>query len=171
MGSGHRARAGLNSVKPVNLTRLFTAGPFARAHVSLASRFQFRVRTLLLAPVILALSWWLAVQKIEMDIRSEDYQQIALLHEQEAVSYQQFVESPIPDQYVYGWGYVTSSGQSWSLYTGRTRPLTEAERMNAKRDRERAGRRVAYHRALTRKYSWAARFPWFPIATDAPEPD
>ena len=31
-------------------------------------------------------------------------------------------------------------------------------------------RKVAHHEAMRRKYSTAARFPWFPVLPDPPEP-
>jgi hypothetical protein len=48
-------------------------------------RYQLRVRTLLLVPIVVALSCWLAVQAVD---HGDDYQQLAAVHAEEALFYQ-----------------------------------------------------------------------------------
>jgi hypothetical protein len=37
--------------------------------------------------------------------------------------------------------------------------------------KERATRGIAYHAAMAQKYRYAARYPWFPVEPDPPEPE
>ena len=61
-------------------------------------RFQMRVRTLLLMPVMLAFAWWLADHAIDWQQYREDYQERAALHESNETHSREFAESPIPDR-------------------------------------------------------------------------
>jgi hypothetical protein len=126
-------------------------------------RYQLRVRTLLLVPAVVALSCWLAVQAVD---HGDDYQQLAAVHAEEALFYQTFAQSAIPDTIV---DYTLClRGQRCG---GRDRPTTEAEKMEARRSQERAGRLAAYHFALRRKYALAALVPWLPLTPDPLPPE
>jgi hypothetical protein len=128
-------------------------------------RYQLSVRKLLVIPVIVALSWWLAVQAIELSNQRDKFQELAALHEKEALSHQVVANSSIGDT-------ITIQGHAADRRCNMIdRPISEAEILEAKGFRERAGRRAFYHQALGRKYAWAAWFPWLPVATDPPEPE
>jgi hypothetical protein len=122
-------------------------------------RYQFRVRTLLFVPTIGALSCWLAVRAVD---HGEEYQQLAAAHEKEAWSWQTIAHSPISN---------TVADYTLGVCNARDRPATEAQQMEAKRSRERAGRLAAYHLALKRKYALAAWLPWLPLAADPAPPE
>jgi hypothetical protein len=126
-------------------------------------RYQVRVRTLLLIPTVVPLSWWLAVQAVE---HGDDYQQRAATHAKEASSWQMVAKSPLPNTVV---DFTLAAGDR--RCSGRDRPLSEAERLEERLHRERAGRLAAYHRSLKRKYALAAWLPWLPLATDPPPPE
>src|SRR5690242_4740621 len=103
-------------------------------------RYQLRVRTLLLIPTIVPLSWWLAVQAVD---HCDDYQHRAALHQKEALFCRGIAQSPIPDIIV---DYTLGVGDR--RCSGRDRPMSEAEKTEARRFRERAGRLAAYHHSL-----------------------
>jgi hypothetical protein len=125
--------------------------------------YQVRVRKLLLIPIVVALSWWLAIQAVE---HGDDYQQRAAAHAKEASSWQMVARTPIPDTVV---DFTLAPGDR--RCSGRDRPLSEAERLEERLHRERAGRLAAYHRSLKRKYALAAWLPWLPLADDPPLPE
>ena len=126
-------------------------------------RYQLRIRTLLLIPTIVPLSWWMAVQTVD---HGDDYQQRAATHEKEASSWQRVAESPIPNTIV---DFTLGVGDR--RCSGRDRPLNEAERLEERRHRERAGRLAAYHRSLGRKYALAAWLPWLPLVAEPRPPE
>jgi hypothetical protein len=125
-------------------------------------RYQLSVRTLLFIPAILAISCWLAIRAVDREI----FQELAAQHENEALSYQVIADSPIKEHVITGYalGLDRRCRQIEIV-------LSEAEILEARRVRERAGRRAAHHHALGRKYAWAAWFPWLPVATDPAEPE
>jgi hypothetical protein len=124
-------------------------------------RYQLSVRTLLFIPAILAISRWLTIRALDREI----FQELAEQHENEALSYQMTADSPIQDRVL-----ICALGTDRRCRRVEI-VLSEAEILEAKRLRERAGRCAAHHQALERKYAWAAWFPWLPVATDPPDPE
>ena len=135
--------------------------PIEGDHMRQLGRYKVRVRMLLFIPAFLAISWWITVCALD----GETYQQLAALHETEALYYQVIADSPIK--------YYTT-GYALGLDRGCRRfeiALSEAEIMKARRARDRAGRHAAHHQTLERKYAWATSYPWLLLATDPPEPE
>jgi hypothetical protein len=131
-------------------------------------RYQWRVRTLLLFPVLVALSWCLAVQAVEWGLLREDHRARAAQHSKEALSAQTFADSPIPAAHVaYAMGLEGTSRRCSRYET----PLSEAEKAEARRLRERAHRLAAHHRSLRRKYALASWLPFLPLAPEPPLPE
>ncbi len=56
-------------------------------------RYRLRVRMLFFAPVIVGLSWWLAVQIVDLP----DFQVLVEFHEANVSHYQRVAQSPIAD--------------------------------------------------------------------------
>lgn len=123
-------------------------------------RFQWRVRTLLLLPALVAVAWCLAFRVAEWADLHEDYRHQAALHAKGALSSQTFAESPIPTTRRAGTGHGSCGGDVVD------RPLTEAERIEERRQRERARRVADYHRTMRRKYALATWLPFLPLAPD-----
>ena len=133
-------------------------------------RYQLRVRTLLLVPALIALSWWLAIQAVEWRYLGDDYQRMAALQEAEELACLRTAGTAIPHHYGEVLAYVHTADRKCSYPVMRSRPLTEVERTEQARVRDQARRRAAYHRALKRRYQWLAWFPWFGHPKEAPPP-
>ncbi len=129
-------------------------------------KYQFRMRTLLGIPLIVACTWWLVIQALEIDWgASEDQISVRLVyHEEKALHYQEVAQSKI-QEYSEGWAMDMNDHCSPVKI-----PLSAAEIEQQKLYRLHAARRAAYHSAMKEKYAWAARFPWLPIMKDPPEP-
>jgi hypothetical protein len=50
-------------------------------------------------------------------------------------------------------------------------PASEGDPPEFKSWRLSQARRIAYHEAMMKKYTRAARYPWFPVPSDPPEPE
>jgi 4-amino-4-deoxy-L-arabinose transferase-like glycosyltransferase len=124
-------------------------------------RYLLRLRPFLLILLILALSWWIALQASDR----ETLHRSVADHEGAAMYYQGIAESPIGDR-VAGWAMGPDRRCGWF-----ERPRSEAEMIELTRLRDRAARRAAHHRALVHKYELAVWFPWLPPATDPAEPE
>jgi hypothetical protein len=71
-------------VERLNSRRDSTVTPMEDQPMRTIGRFQLRVRTLLFIPVIVAFSWWLAIQMVDR----QNFQYLVEEHEAKALSYQ-----------------------------------------------------------------------------------
>jgi hypothetical protein len=65
----------------------------------------------------------------------------------------------------------TARGKSLKSRFGGTSGMTTEVIMQLHRDYNRMMDRAEHHASLARKYENAARYPWFPVEPDPPEPD
>ncbi len=111
-------------------------------------RYRFTVRRMMVAVAIIALFSWTD----RMIVKHRFYRDRCRLHAEEAEI------------------WLRSQGELLQLCGMLTHTRDELEQMKA----EKHGRdveRVAYHSDLRRKYDYAARYPWMPVAPDPPEPE
>ncbi len=124
-------------------------------------RYQLRVRTLLLIPVVVALSWWLAIWAVNR----QSFRDLASFHGYKEADYESLAREPIPEYINERINYPNNR------HTYTYRALSEAELKAERQAREQAARRAAYHHTLKRKYTLASWLPGFPVAADPPPPD
>jgi hypothetical protein len=124
-------------------------------------RYQLRVRTLLLIPVVVALACWLAIWAVNR----QSFRDLAAFHGYKEADYESLAREPIPE-------YINERIQYPNRrHTFVYRALSEAELKAERQAREQAARRAAYHRGLKLKYTFASWRPWFPVPADPPPPD
>ncbi len=150
-------------------TPLSTPGSMAEGSLTRSpGRFRFRMRTLLLVPVVIAVAWWIAIQAEwlcrEWVFAEERIAAQAAYHRAEMTKWWTEAQREVPRTNI-----------TWER--GRDRvcrrietPMTLAEIDKARRDIALAARRADYHDALVQKYESAMWFPLWPIEPDPPEP-
>jgi hypothetical protein len=138
-------------------------------------RFRPRLWMLMVAVAVVAVLIW----GVQMWRLSRDYRQQATLwavREQESRDYARSLEmdvvgilarpSNIPPLIINGSGRFERPED----LAGDPREIAAAEAEYVRRLATRASERADFHARLKQKYLHAARYPWLPVASDAPEP-
>ncbi len=73
----------------MSLRKDLTDTPTEERRMRQIGRYQLRVRTLFFAPVVVGLSWWLAVQILDLP----DFQVLVEFHEANVSHYQRIAQS------------------------------------------------------------------------------
>jgi hypothetical protein len=106
-----------------------------------------------------AVAWWLAARLRD----SQDFQELAREHAEDALACGKVAESPIRHHHI-------SFECGPAFYRKTEIPFTEAELIAERQVREQAARLASYHRTLSRKYMWASWLACLPVAPDPPKP-